>query len=177
MKQSQDNGLILLLAGAAGAAAFWAWLRSRAPVAAAAPSGQPMQAAVDELALAEELARRQAELARRPVADVAAIYEPTQRSFDLTTPGTHVIVSGVGGYRIAVHEFSLYNPTAQDLDIRDGSASILPLPTFPAQAGYQLSHQDTPHWVLGYGNSLLIVNSAGRFTGFVKYRMLERWGS
>lgn len=167
----RDPIVDLLALGAAGLALLaWQAGKSKEAKAKEKPPAQPQ----DELALDAELARR----LRRALAEAApeTLPEPSVKAFDVSSPGDNVILAGAPGYRIAIYELTLYNTTQQNIEIRDGSNPLLSLPGFPAQAGYQLGMQQQPHWVLGYGSSLIVNIASGRVTGFVRYRMLERWG-
>lgn len=160
MKEEHKGAGGLILAAVAGGAAVWAWLRQKQ---AAQPASQPQVSA--ELELATELARQ-----RRPEAGQRV--PATRKSFNLSTTGDNLTVSGARGYRLCIYEFNLYNPSPQDIDIREGPDSIQALPDFPGGAGFTLTYSEEPHWILKEGTSLIIYLSGGYpVTGFAQYRL------
>jgi hypothetical protein len=171
---AESDPIVDLLALGAAGLALLAWQAAKEkrqpPAPAPPPARQP-----DPLEADAQLAR----LIRAAMAEAQPepAPEPSVASFDVSAVGDNVLLAGAPGYRIALYELTLYNTVQQNLELRDASKALLALPNFPAQAGYQLAMQDEPHFVLGYGNSLIVNLGAGRATGFVRYRMLERWGN
>ena len=123
-------------------------LRMRRKRAAAAARGE-----------AEEAAPAPAELIHAPI--------------NLSTSGTHDLVAAVSGMRIAVYELMLWNVTEQDLELFDGSDSLMgPLNSFPAQFGILLHYVGEPHFRCQLGNALkLSLSAAAQVSGYVLYRM------
>jgi hypothetical protein len=109
---------------------------------------------------------------------VLAPPEPVTDSFDVQVVGDNPIIIGTPGYRIAILEFDLYNVVDQTVRLIDPGAAKPdlhgPLVNMPASIGFYLPYQEEPHWKLTFGSSFIVNLSAGRVTGFVKYRMLER---
>jgi hypothetical protein len=102
-------------------------------------------------------------------------------------PAGNVIVGGVSGFRVAIHQLSLYN-AAQQQTIRllngagaDAVDLIGPLTDYPAAGGYGLTYQAEPHFVTDDGAPFTInltdtqANGGGPVTGFCKYRLLRTW--
>jgi len=184
MKQSDTDALLDLAAITCGLAALASVFARRAPPAPATPSGAPapVEAPVSDLELAMALATRGANPSgpaeplgplASPSMQEALSYDPVQVSFDISATGDNVIVPAAFGYRIAVYEVSIWNTVQQDISIKNGSTVLKALPGFPAQAGYVLTLNQAPHWKLDYNQPFIINLSAGRLTGFLKYRMLE----
>ncbi len=103
--------------------------------------------------------------------------------FNVSAAGDNLILSGTQGYRIAVHQLSLYSTANQTVRLLDGDTDLMgPIVKMQAGSGYFLPYQDEPHFVLTDGRSFIINlapgdDPVGAVTGFAKYRMLERWGS
>lgn len=103
--------------------------------------------------------------------------------FNVSAAGDNLIVPGTQGYRIAIHQFSMYNTAAQTIRLLDGDTDLQgPMINMGAGGGYFLPYQDEPHFVLTDGRSFILNlaladDPVGAVTGFVKYRMLEKWGN
>jgi len=185
MNKSDTDELLELAALGCGIAALLALLRPRAAPTAPPGAAGPEAAApgpLGELELAMRLAARGTGPPgpTEPLGPLASAgmqealsYDPIQVTFDITT-GENIVVPGAFGYRTAIYEFSLWNPAVeQDIAIKNGSTTLKPLPNFPVQAGYVLALNKDPHWKLDYNQPFIISLSAGRATGFLKYRPLE----
>ncbi|HZT36617.1 MAG TPA: hypothetical protein VFA28_01875 [Bryobacteraceae bacterium] len=118
---------------------------------------------------------------RDPALDAPAKNQP----FNVAAAGDNVLIAGVPGYRIAVHQLSLWNVVAQNVRLLDGLGGTDlqgPLTDFGAGNGYFLPYQAEPHFVLGDGHSLVAnlaagtAGTQGAITGFAKYRLLKQWG-
>jgi hypothetical protein len=97
-----------------------------------------------------------------------------EQAFEAALAGDNVILPGFGSMRIKIVELSLYNSTANDIEIWDGAAKKLhgTLTGFPAGAGFFLPGGSRPHFELTPGNSFVIkLANATQVSGFVRYRM------
>ncbi len=118
---------------------------------------------------------------RDPALDAPAKNQP----FNVAAAGDNVLIAGVPGYRIAVHQLSLWNVVAQNVRLLDGLGGTDlqgPLTDFGAGNGYFLPYQAEPHFVLLDGHPLVAnlaagtAGTQGAITGFCKYRLLKQWG-
>ena len=118
---------------------------------------------------------------RDPALDAPAKNQP----FNISAAGDNVLIAGVPGYRIAVHQLSLWNVVAQNVRLLDGLGGTDlqgPLTDFGAGNGYFLPYQAEPHFVLVDGHPLVAnlaagtAGTQGAITGFAKYRLLKQWG-
>lgn len=118
---------------------------------------------------------------RDPALDAPAKNQP----FNVAAAGDNVLIAGVPGYRIAVHQLSLWNVVAQNVRLLDGAGGTDlqgPLTDFGAGNGYFLPYQAEPHFVLADGHALIAnlaagtAGTQGAITGFCKYRLLKQWG-
>jgi hypothetical protein len=105
----------------------------------------------------------------------AAGQEAIHVRLSIASIGTHTLVAGASGKRIAVYELMLYNVASQDLELKDGSNSLTgPLTSFPATSGMLLHNCGEPHFILSPGEDLnLTTSAADQVSGFLLYRMLE----
>lgn len=108
----------------------------------------------------------------------------TNQPFNVTAEGDNIVIPGSQGYRVAIHQLSLFNPTAkQTIRLLDGDQDLMgPLTDLAPGNGLFLPYQAEPHFVLTDGRPF-VVNLAGSeggpvgaVTGFAKYRMFEKWG-
>ena len=102
-------------------------------------------------------------------------------------PTCNIVVSGVAGFRIAIHQLDLYNAANQQtirlLSGADLAAIDLrgALTDYPAQGGYGLAYQAEPHFVCEDGAPFSVnltdtqANGGGPVTGFCKYRLIRTW--
>lgn len=103
--------------------------------------------------------------------------------FNVSAAGDNLILAGTQGYRIAIHQLSLYNTANQNVRLLDGDIDLMgPIVKMQAGSGYFLPYQEEPHFVLTDGRGFIINlapgdDPVGAVTGFAKYRMLERWGN
>lgn len=113
----------------------------------------------------------------KPGEPLEAVSEPDliHVRISLAAIGSHTLVQGVLGSRIAVYEFLLWNVAEQDLELLNGSDSLTgPLETFPAQSGMYLPNVGEPHFDLDTGNSLIFsLSAATQVSGFLLYRMVS----
>lgn len=127
-------------------------------------------------------APQEQDLARRALRGQGALdgasYTPTQSAkvnavINQSAAGTYVLIPGVTGQQILVHEVLLYSAASQTLELFDGATSLLgPLTNWPAQSGIYLPDVGEPHFELLQGNALkLTLSGAGQVSGFVRYRM------
>lgn len=137
----------------------------------------------EELGLARR-AIRNIDTTGQPSAPVTAdpMSQPaTHVPFNVSTVGNNIVVQGVQGYVIAIHQLSLYSTAVQTIRLLDRDADLMgSLDDF--DGGYMLPYSPDPHFVLGDGNSFVIKLAAGsggsptgKVTGFLKYRVFERW--
>jgi hypothetical protein len=113
-----------------------------------------------------------------PVPQDPALKSPAKNQpFNVGAAGDNVLIAGTPGYRIAVHQLTLWNTGQQHIRLLDRDIDLQgPLTDFPANTGYMLPYQDEPHFVLIDGNPLVANLSAGSaLTGFIKYRLLKIW--
>ncbi len=101
--------------------------------------------------------------------------------FNVSGAGANLVIPGTVGYRIAIHQLSLYNTVEQTVRLLDGDTDLMgPLTNMAVASGYFLPYQEEPHFVLTDGRPFQIHLAglpAGAVTGFAKYRMFERWGN
>lgn len=114
---------------------------------------------------------------RRPI-DPSMSKAAYNRPYSVAGTGPNVIIPGVPGKRIAVHELSVYNTTEQNLRFLNNVADLTgPVPDFAAGSFYFLAYQEEPHWILDDGApfqidlSAISGGSVGTINGFVKYRL------
>jgi hypothetical protein len=127
---------------------------------------------------------------QQTVVDAAATDDPlrrpaTNQPFSCSTLGDNIVVPGAQGYRIAIHQLSMWNTAKQTVRLLDGAAGVDlmgALTDFPAGGGDFLPYQDEPHFVLQDGHAFVINIAAdtdgdatGAVNGFLKYRMFEHW--
>lgn len=182
MTQSQKQDWLEVLGLSLALAALAALFIRRPPGETATPQAMAAAAPPSELDLAMQLARR-GTMPSAPASPLGPLaspgmqealsYDPIQVSFDLSALGDNIVVPAAHGYRSAIYEFSIWNTVLQDITIKNGPTVLKALPQFPAQAGYVLSLNQAPHWKLDYNQPFIISLSAGRATGFLKYRPLE----
>lgn len=104
-----------------------------------------------------------------------AAMEKQRAVIDITSTGDSVIVAGSPGYRLHIHQLSLWNVAAQTITLKD-SGDILPLQgaltDFPATSGYVLPDQgEEPHFILTDGGNFVInLSGSTQVSGFVRYR-------
>lgn len=110
-----------------------------------------------------------------PAVAAAAGQELINVRLSIASIGSHTLVSGASGKRVAVYELMLYNVAAQDLELLDGANSLTgPLSSFPATSGLLLQNVGEPHFILSPGSNLVLTTSAAdQVSGFLLYRMLE----
>jgi len=102
-----------------------------------------------------------------------------------TAAGRNVLLPGSQGYRIGIYAFSAFNTIQQTIRLLDDTRDLQgPLTDFPASAGLFLPNDAEPYFVLDYGAPLVLELTAGTeslttgaVAGFLKYRMLEKWGN
>ncbi len=103
--------------------------------------------------------------------------------FNVSAAGDNLILAGAQGYRIAIHQLSMYSTANQTVRLLDGDTDLMgPIVKMQTGSGFFLPYQDEPHFVLTDGRPFIINLAPGddpvaALTGFMKYRMLERWGN
>lgn len=105
--------------------------------------------------------------------------------FNTGVDGDNILVPGVPGMRIAIHQMSLYNTIAQNLRFLDGGNGpdlTGPLSGYGEGGSIYLPYQEEPHFVLSDGNPFVVnltalpaIGATGAITGFVKYRLFKQW--
>lgn len=104
---------------------------------------------------------------------------PTHQPFDISAVGDNVVIPAAAGYHIAIYALQIWNTATQDVRFRDGVAGndlVGPLINFPGSMGNGYQLQNEPHFVTSKGSPFVInLSAGGRLTGYVKYRMLERY--
>lgn len=105
--------------------------------------------------------------------------------FSCAVAGDNIVVPGAQGYRIGIHQLSMWSTAKQTIRLLDGAAGvdlIGAFTDFPAGGGDFLPYQAEPHFILQDGHSFVINISAdsggdptGAVNGFLKYRMFEHW--
>jgi len=109
----------------------------------------------------------------------------THQPIYATAAGRNILVPGAQGYRIAIYAFSAYNTVQQTIRLLDDTRDLQGVLTdFPAASGLFLPNDAEPYFVLDYGAPLVLELTAGTdsgttgaVAGFLKYRMLEKWGN
>jgi len=109
----------------------------------------------------------------------------TNMPFYLTATGDQIVIPAAAGYRIAIHQLSLLSGAAQNIHFYQGTPSGTDLqgPLEDFGSGYFLPYQkEEPHFILDSGKPFVLSNSAGsggtgHMSGFVKFRMLTKWGA
>lgn len=120
-----------------------------------------------------------------PMPAAAAVGNPMQQPainalFDFSTAGDHSAVLGVQGHFIAIHQLGFRSQADQTIRLLDKDADVYP-PFDDYQGSFGLTYQDEPYFVLGAGNPFVINLAAGtggnlgRLSGFLKYRVFDRW--
>jgi hypothetical protein len=107
------------------------------------------------------------------------------RPFDIDAAGDNIVVPGVPGMQLVIHQVTLYNTLQQDIRFLDGPGGqdlMGALPAFGEGGGLYLPYQSEPHFVLSDGQAFVInltalasIGATGRATGFVKYRLFKQW--
>jgi hypothetical protein len=111
----------------------------------------------------------------------------TTLAFNVSAVGDNIVIPAAAGYRIAVHQVSMYSTENQTIRFLQGTPAGVdlqgPLVNFAQGAGYYLSYQkEEPHFILDTGQPFVLNIAAGsggatgNLSGFVKYRMLQNWG-
>ena len=110
----------------------------------------------------------------------ANVQGPSHQPFDVSGLGTHTVVSGSQGTRIAVRMLMLYNAgDALTINLLDGAAKLMgPLAALGGGVGLFLPWSDEPYFTLSPGSSFGIDLSGAlgpgiEVTGFLKYSMVE----
>jgi hypothetical protein len=106
----------------------------------------------------------------------------TTLPFSINAAGNTVVVPGAGTYRVAIHQLSLFSDAEQNIQFLDGVSDLQgPLPNY--KGGYFLPYQaEEPIWICSPGSSFQIGlttgnDPVGTVNGFIKFRMLEKWGN
>jgi hypothetical protein len=111
----------------------------------------------------------------------------TNLPFSTSATGDTVIVPASAGNRIAIHQLSLFSTEEQNIRLLDGTPGGTDLqgglPDY--KGGYFLPYQhEEPHFVLTAGQPFVLNIAAGTvsgltgtLTGFVKFRLLQKWGN
>ena len=159
------------------------WIPAQDEAAAAADSAAANAALAAEIGAYHRAIRGQKTTGTPGPAGAAAMQltEPTHTAFSYTGAGTHVVIQGAQGYRIAVYSGMIYQAgDAATVQILDGATDLMgPLTMFAGGTGLFLPWADVPYFVLQPGNSLALALSAGAGTyaisGFFKTRALESY--
>lgn len=130
-------------------------------------------------------AAAQAPPAPTPNVDPAMLAPAYHRPFNVDDAGDNIIVPGVPGMRIAIHQLALYNTLEQDIRFLDGTGGTDltgPMADYGQGGALYLPYQSEPHFVLGDNHAFVInlaavtgVDTTGAVTGFVKYRLFKQW--
>jgi hypothetical protein len=104
-------------------------------------------------------------------------------SFHASAAGANIIVPGVPGRKIAIHQLSLYNTVQQTIQYTDGPTGADlrgQLLDFAVGGTDNLAYQAEPHFVLNDSNPFIVqltasIGATGLVTGYVKYRLLQSW--
>ena len=111
----------------------------------------------------------------------AMLPEPTHTPFAFTGAGTHVVIQGAQGYRIAVYSGIIYQGgDPATIRLLDGTFDLMGALTLMAGGvGLFLPWADVPYFVLQPGNSFAIDLSQGsgayQVSGYLKTRALEAY--
>ncbi len=140
--------------------------------------------------LAQEIARWRA-IAKPYAADTRAssgLIDPSMATpayhlpFSVSAAGSNIIIPGVPGRRIAVHQLFLYNTVEQNVRLLDATRDLTgPLTDLGLGGSFTASYQTEPHFVLSDGAPFTISLSGadatpavtGAVNGFVKYRLFQ----
>lgn len=110
----------------------------------------------------------------------------TPMPFNITGTGDTVVIPAAAGYRIAIHQLSIWSPIQQTIRFLAGTPSGTDLqgPLTDFSGGDFMPYvAEEPHFVLPSNVPFVINNAAGTagttgpVTGLVKYRMLQKWGA
>jgi hypothetical protein len=116
--------------------------------------------------------------------DPAMLTPAYHRAFVAGAAGANIVIPGVPGMRISIHQLSLYNTVEQNIRLLDNTEDLIgPLTDYGLGGTYYLAYQDQPQFVLQDGHPFVISLSAvpdlpgvtGNVTGFVKYRLFKQW--
>jgi hypothetical protein len=116
--------------------------------------------------------------------DPAMLTPAYHRAFAVGASGPNIVIPGVPGMRISIHQLSIYNTVEQNIRLLDNTEDLIgPLTDYGLGGTYYLSYQDQPQFVLQDGHPFVIDLSpilatpgvTGNVTGFCKYRLFKQW--